>query len=198
MARAGVTRARVVETAARLADEQGAGALTLAAVADELGVRTPSLYKHVAGLPALRLLVAVRAKRELAACLSAATVGRSRLDALRALSAAYRTWAADHPASAAAAQSAPIPDDEDDQVASAALVELVYGVLSGYGLTGDALVDATRTLRAGLAGWVALESSGAFGLDRPVTESVEWWLAGLDRALDAPQPPASRSHHTNA
>ena len=183
MPRAGLTRDRVVETAARIADESGLDSLTLAAVAAELGVRTPSLYKHVDGLPALRRLLAVRAKRDLAGVLAAATVGRARGDALRALALAYRAWAADHPAAAAAAQAAPDPDDAEDVAASTAATEVVFGALSGYGLTDDALVDATRSLRAGLVGFAALSSGGAFGLARPVEASFAWWVDALDRAL---------------
>ena len=186
MPRAGVTRDRVVETATRIANESGLESLTLAAVASDLGVRTPSLYKHVDGLSALRRLVAVRAKRDLASVLGTATVGRARGDALRALTHAYRAWAADHPAAAAAAQAAPDPDDADDVAASTAATDVVFGALSGYGLTDAALVDATRSLRAGLVGFAALESAGAFGLARPVEESFTWWVDALDRALCRP------------
>lgn len=183
MPRAGVTRERVVETAIRLADESGLESLTLAAVAADLGVRTPSLYKHVEGLPALRRLVAVRAKQDLAAVLGAATVGRARGDALRALTSAYRAWAADHPAAADAVQAAPGHDDADDVAASTAVTDVVFGALAGYGLSDDALVDATRSLRAGLVGFAALESGGAFGLSRPVEASFTWWVDALDHAL---------------
>ena len=185
MPRAGVTPDRVVETATRLANESGPETLTLAAVAAELGVRTPSLYKHVDGLPSLRRLIAVRAKEELTTVLSAATVGRARSEALHGLAHAYRDWARDRPASAVAVQAAPAADDEDDQLASKALVDVIFGALSGYGLSDDGLVDATRTLRAGLVGFMTLESSGAFGMARPVEASFAWWLDTLDRALSA-------------
>ena len=47
--RAGLTEARVVDEAERIADEVGLARLTLAAIADRLGVRQPSLYKHIDG-----------------------------------------------------------------------------------------------------------------------------------------------------
>src|SRR6266568_2442851 len=52
--RAGLDRSTVVEAAARLVDEEGIEQLTLARLAERLGVRTPSLYNHVAGLPGLK------------------------------------------------------------------------------------------------------------------------------------------------
>lgn len=183
MPRAGVTPDRVVETAVRIADAGGLASVTLAGVASELGVRTPSLYKHVEGLPALLRLVSVHAKRELAAVLGRAAVGRSRGDALRALAGAYRDWARERPGLYAAAQSAPAAGDAEDESASAAVVTVVFDALRGYGDDEDLLVDATRTLRAGLHGFVALEAAGGYALPRPLDASMGWWLDSLDRAL---------------
>lgn len=178
-----MTPERVVEVAAGLADKGGLDALTLAAVAGELGVRTPSLYKHVDGLPALRRLLAVRAKRDLARVLGGAAVGRARGDALRAVALAYRDWAVDHPGLYTAAQAAPLPDDADDVAATEEVVAVVFDVLRGYDVDDDVLVDATRTLRAGLHGFVALEAAGGYAMARPVGDSLAWWLDSLDRAL---------------
>jgi AcrR family transcriptional regulator len=178
-----VTPERVVEVAAGLADKDGLDSLTLAAVAAELGVRTPSLYKHVDGLPALRRLLAVRAKQELARVLGSAAVGRARGDALRAVALAYRDWAVEHPGLYAAAQAAPLPDDAEDVAASEAVVGVVFDVLRGYDVADEVLVDATRTLRAGLHGFVALEAAGGYAMARPVGDSLAWWLDSLDRAL---------------
>jgi AcrR family transcriptional regulator len=80
-----------------MADEAGLPRLTLAALADRLGVRYPSLYKHVDGLDGLQRSIAVRAKNELAATLARATVGRPRGDAIASMSHAYRNWALQHP-----------------------------------------------------------------------------------------------------
>lgn len=188
MARAGLTSDRVVDCATQLANEAGLGALTLSAVASTLGVQTPSLYKHVDGLASLRRLVGLRAKRDLASVLALATVGRSRSDALRALAAAYREWAAANPASAVAVQAAPLPGDEEDVAASTAVTDVVFSALFGYGLSEDALVDATRTLRAGLIGYAALEAGGGFGMARRVDESFAWWLDAFDTALSVKNP----------
>ena len=45
-----LTADRVVAEAAALADERGIQALSLSPLAERLGVRVPSLYKHVGGL----------------------------------------------------------------------------------------------------------------------------------------------------
>jgi AcrR family transcriptional regulator len=183
--RAGLSQDVVVDAAVRIADSDGLETLTLSAVAAELGVQTPSLYKHVAGLPALRREIGLRAKHDLANVLGRATVGKARRDALLALATAYRTWANAHPSSATAAQRAPLPGDEDDLEASAEVTRIVFAVLDGYGLSEDAVIDATRALRALLVGWTTLEAGESFGMARPVAESFDWWVDALDRSLSA-------------
>lgn len=173
MPRAGLTPDRVAEEAEAVADELGLDALSLATVATRLGVRLPSLYKHVAGAEALRVHVAVRAKRELATVLARASVGRSGKDALRAMSLAYRSWAVQHPGRYAAGLRAPDPGDTQDREASAQLLGVVTDALHGYGLEGETAVDAVRALRAMLHGFVSLELAGGFGLPQSVDRSYE-------------------------
>jgi len=132
--RAGLSRAAVVELWAQLADEAGADRLTLAGVAARAGVRLPSLYKHVGGLDDLQRGITVLALGELRERLREAAVGRSRDDALRALAAAYREYARERSGRYAATLRAPAPDDDEHGRAAAAIVDVVFAVLRGYGL----------------------------------------------------------------
>jgi AcrR family transcriptional regulator len=163
----------VVGEAARMADEVGLSQLTLAGLAESLGVRQPSLYKHVSGMAGLQRAISVKAKAELAEVLGRATVGRSGAAAVRSMSSAYRRWALDHPGRYQAAQSAPAPGDDEDNAVSAAVVQICFDVLSAYGLQGDDAIDAIRAFRSMLHGFVALESGGGFGLPVDVDRSFE-------------------------
>ena len=183
MARAGLSEDRVVVEAERIADEVGLSRLTLAALAESLGVRQPSLYKHIDGMDALQRSIAVRAKTELGEVLGRAAVGKAGDDAIRALSTAYRRWALEHPGRYSATVRAPEPGDTDDEAASASVVGVVFDVLAGYDLHGIDAIDATRALRSTLHGFIALESSGGFGLPVDVDRSFERLVDGLVVAL---------------
>ncbi len=183
MPRAGLTQARVVAEAAALADDVGFDRLTVAGVAARFGVRLPSLYKHVQGLDALRRLITTLAIRELADELRSAAVGKSGRDALRAVASRYRDYARRHPGRYAATLRAPDPDDATLVAAAASVLEVVFAVLAGYGLTGDDAVDATRILRSALHGFVSLESVGGFGMPQDVDRSFARLVAGLDAAF---------------
>lgn len=159
MPRAGLTPGRIVAEAAATADETGLERLTLAAVAKRCGVSLPGLYKHVDSLDAVRWGIAVLAVGELTDVLSRAAVGLSGRDALHAIAAAYRGYAAAHPGRYATTVWAPRPGDEDHLAAGAAAVGVIAAALKGYGITGDDATDAIRMLRAALHGFVALEAA---------------------------------------
>lgn len=183
MPRAGLTPAVVAAAAAEVADDTGFARLTLAAVAQRLGVALPSLYKHVDGLDDLRRRVAVLATAELGDALARPALGRARGDALRGVAHAYRTFAIEHPGRYAATVRAPAPGDAEHRAASDAVLAVVLAVLHGYGLEGGAAVDAARFLRSALHGFAALEAAGGFGLPRDVEASFGCLLDALDRAL---------------
>jgi AcrR family transcriptional regulator len=191
VARAGLSEDRVVVEAERIADEVGLSRLTLAALAESLGVRQPSLYKHIDGMDALQRSIAVRAKTELGEVLGRAAVGKAGDDAIRALSTAYRRWALEHPGRYSATVRAPQPGDTDDEAASAAVVGVVFDVLAGYDLHGIDAIDATRALRSTLHGFIALESSGGFGLPVDVDRSFERLVDGLVVALTSLTTPTT-------
>jgi AcrR family transcriptional regulator len=179
MPRAGLTEDRVVEEAERMADDVGLSQLSLTALAERLGVRQPSIYKHIDSMAALRRSISIRAKTELGNVLTRAAVGRSGGDAIHAMSRAYRTWALLHPGRYEAAQYAPAPGDAEDEAASAAAIQTCADVLASYELAGDDAIDAIRALRSTLHGFVALESGGAFGLKVDIDRSFERLVQGL-------------------
>lgn len=188
MPRAGLTPERVVTEAARVADEVGLEHLTLARVARRFGVAVPSLYKHVDGLGALRRAVAVLAVRELGRALAEALAAGGTQDPLRALAEAYRAFAEAHPGRYAATLRAPDPADEEATAASNAVLGTVLSVLETYELTGADAIDATRTLRAALHGFVTLERVGGFGLPQDVDRSFARLVGILDAALRTWRP----------
>ena len=176
------SREVVVAEAARVADEVGYDRLTLAAVATRLGVAVPSLYKHVDGLGELRRDLTVLALRELGVALASA-VERHGVDGLRAVADAYRGYARSHPGRYASTLRAVDPHDHDADEASRDLLRTVFSMLARYGLSGDDAIDATRSLRAALHGFVSLEAVGGFGMPRDVDRSFARLVQILDTAF---------------
>src|SRR5688572_1724516 len=158
MPRVGLTTDAVVDTALGIVDAGGLNALTLAAVAARSEVAPPSLYKHVAGLPELRTLVALRVLREMTERLTDAVLGLSGDAAIEALMHATRRYVRDHPARYAAVPVDPLAEPALAD-AGARLIEVFLAVLRGYQVEGSDAIHATRCLRAIVHGFCAIESA---------------------------------------
>jgi AcrR family transcriptional regulator len=186
----------VISEAAELVDEVGWDQLTLASVADRLGVRLPSLYKHIGSLDDLRRGIGLLALAELRDVLASAAIGRSGPDALREVALAYASYARARPGRYASTIAAPSPGEHERAELAGRVLEVVFAVLAGYGLAGDDAVHATRVMRAALHGFVTLEASGAFGMPQDIAVSYEYLIRTLDESLarwkpvgDAQVPP---------
>jgi AcrR family transcriptional regulator len=99
----------VVAAARRLLEEEGAGALTMRRLAEQLGIKAPSLYKHLPDKAALEAAIIATGLEEAAAkfeqAVDSATIGGAAngdtagggAAAIAALAAAYREFALAHP-----------------------------------------------------------------------------------------------------
>lgn len=168
--RAGLSTAAVVEAALAIIDEQGADALTLAAVAQRTGVAAPSLYKHVGSLAELRTLVGARVLEEMTGRFTQAVIGRSGDEAVEVLMREYRGYVTAHPARYAAVPADALHDARTAE-AGQRLLEVFLAVLRGYGLTDSDAVHATRCVRAVVHGFASIEASGGFGLPEDLDET---------------------------
>jgi AcrR family transcriptional regulator len=155
----GLDRERVIHEAAALADESGAEAVTLAALAARLGIRSQSLYAHVDGLDGLRRDLAVLGQGELADRLGRAVMGRSGEDALRSLCDAYAEFAAVRPGLYACSQRAPGDDPSLARTTDAA-TEPWRAVLRSFGRSKTEVEHFHRALWAALHGFVTLREQG--------------------------------------
>jgi AcrR family transcriptional regulator len=182
--RAGLDASSVAEAGACLADEAGFDRLSMGLLAERLGVKTPSLYKHVDNLADLVHRIAVLAVVELGDALREATQGRSGTDALTAAAQAMRTYVKAHPGRYAAGNSVR-PDGPDDPLSAA--IERMLGslsaVLRGYGLQPGAEIHALRMMRSTLHGFAVLEAEGGFRFDTDVDVSFAWLVDFVDQGL---------------
>jgi AcrR family transcriptional regulator len=184
MARAGIDSAAVVAAAAEIADAEGLEAVTLKRLAEQLGVRPPSLYAHVGGLDDVRRRLGARGATELATTLSHAIEGRSGSDALVALAVAYRDYAREHPGTYAALQRArDLAGNDEARAAGEAVVRVALAALRSYRLEGDEAVHAVRLVRIALHGFVTLEAAGGFAMNLSADETFEQLIALLDMDL---------------
>ncbi|HKN49750.1 MAG TPA: TetR/AcrR family transcriptional regulator [Actinomycetota bacterium] len=89
---------QIVATARLLLEREGPEALTMRRLGEELGIRAPSLYKHLASKKAIEVALIEEAFRDIGAALHAALEGRDDpVDATRNLLATYRRFSLAQP-----------------------------------------------------------------------------------------------------
>ena len=184
--RVGLDQATVVEAAVKLIDEEGLDQLTLGRLAGRLGVRTPSLYNHVAGLPGLKHDLALYCLSDLLDRILLATVGISRAEAIFALADTYRAYAREAPGRYALTLQAPDHGDHELQALAQQLVDVLRAVLAPYRLGEEEAIHAIRSLRSIVHGFLSLEVAGGFGMPVDLDASFHWlinlYIDGLSRS----------------
>jgi AcrR family transcriptional regulator len=185
-ARAGLDQAIVVQAAAKLADTEGWENISLATLATQLGVRTPTLYHYVEGLPGLRRELALYGLRESTKRLGRAVMGKAGDEAVIALAEAYRAFAHEHPGLYEATTRAASPDDDKLQAASWEVLDVALRALSSYKLSQEDAFHAIRMLRSFVHGCVTLEAVGGFGMPLEVDETFRRLIAMYLQYLHAP------------
>ena len=162
----------IVSASRAILETRGLPGLTMQAVAHAVGVRAPSLYKHVADRDALVALVTDAAAMDLAAHLTAES-------GLRELAYRLRAWAAEQPEAYRLVFSG-YGSLEVLAVASVPVVTV------GRALGGEAhALEAARLITAWATGFISMELAGAFQLGGDVDDAFEFGIERLTAALTA-------------
>ncbi|MFG2118327.1 TetR/AcrR family transcriptional regulator [Streptomyces sp. NPDC048710] len=161
-------RAREIATAARaLLEESGAAALTMRSLADRLGIKAPSLYKHFPDKHAVEVELTAQMLTESAEALEAAEAHTP--GSLEALAEAYRAYALTHPHLYCLATEQPLPRTElPEGLEDRAALPLLRAC------AGD--LDLARAAWAFAHGMVILEIHGRFPADADLDAA---WKRGL-------------------
>jgi AcrR family transcriptional regulator len=181
-----LSRNSIVNAALTFLDREGWDALTINALATQLGTKGPSLYNHVASLEDLRRTVRMRVVGDIIDMLNTVGQGRTRDDAVMAMASSYRSYAHHHPGRYSAFTRMPLDgDDPEFTEATRAAAGPVIAVLASYGLDGEDAFHAALEFWSAMHGFVLLEMTGVMGgivdTDTVFSDMVMRLAAGMQR-----------------
>jgi AcrR family transcriptional regulator len=181
-----LSRDVIVNAALTFLDREGWDALTINALASQLGTKGPSLYNHVSSLDDLRRSVRKRVVGDIIEMLGTVGQGRTRDDAVLVMAGAYRSYAHHHPGRYSAFTRMPLAggDDPEFTAVARAAAEPVIAVLASYGLDGEDAFYAALEYWAALHGFVLLEMTGVMDgidVDAVFVDMVLRLAAGMGR-----------------
>jgi AcrR family transcriptional regulator len=158
----------LVDAARALLDEEGPEALSMRRLAERVGIRAPSIYKHLPDKQALEAAVISDAFEEQGAVFAEAVAGSA--DPLASLAAAYRRFATAHPHLYRLMTERPLPRERLAEGAEAAAAQPVLVAVGGD-------VDRARAAWAFAHGMTILELNGRFP---PGADLDAAWARGLE------------------
>jgi AcrR family transcriptional regulator len=151
-------RQAVIEAAAVIVDRGGWEAISLAAIAAEMGIHPTSLYTHVDGLDDVRDQLVILTMRQLGEQVWKAAVGRTGADALMAIGYATRGFLLDHPARGHAMLTHRATSDDAERAETGRwLAEPTLATMRSFGLDERQASDAQWTFYAAARGHVIYE-----------------------------------------
>ena len=178
-----LSRDAIVNAALTFLDREGWDALTINALANQLGTKGPSLYNHVHSLDDLRRTVRMRVVGDIIEMLNTVGQGRTPDDAVMVMAAAYRSYAHHHPGRYSAFTRMPLGgDDPEFTQATHDAAAPVIAVLAAYGLDDEAGFFAALEFWSAMHGFVLLEMTGVMsGIDTDAvfTDMVMRLAAGM-------------------
>jgi AcrR family transcriptional regulator len=165
----------ILETALQIITENGTDALSMRTLAERLGIKAPSLYRHYVDRAALETALVAHGSRQLTTQLEAIQADTPQ-NALRLAATRYLEFARSNPA-LYALMNRPQASSGAPKALWNAVLELVSAVT---GRADD--TAATVALWSFLHGYASLEMNGAFGTSGPrgaFEVGLEAFMAGF-------------------
>ncbi len=160
-------REEILDAAERILSEEGIDRLSMRRLAEVVGVRAPSLYKHVADKAEVVAALQDRGLRALAGALAAAPPG------VAALAGAYRDWALAHRDAYVVVTRMPLDRELLDPEMEEAAMAPVMRAANGDHARARALWGAVH-------GLVDLELSGRFPADADIDAAWRSMVAAFE------------------
>jgi AcrR family transcriptional regulator len=176
------SRDAIIAAGRTLLERDGLEGVSMARIAELVGVRGPSLYKHVPSRAALIRAMSEDVAAELEHVLTEAMTTGSVADDLRAAADAYRRYVRANPAAYGLLSASLGPEARPDPDAVAAVGLPIVSAMSRLG-GGERALEAARTMVSWAHGFVSMEQAGAFRLggdvDAAYAYGIEIILAGV-------------------
>jgi AcrR family transcriptional regulator len=187
------SNAEILGAARALMESGGLEAVTMAAVAERVGVKAPSLYKRFADRTELLAAVASDVATDLGRHLARAVADSDPdpADRLEALADAYRSFAVAAPRSTALLFTAAAPGAEPSRESQLAAARPVLEVAEAM-VGAERSLPAARVLTAFAYGFAGMEAAGAFRFGGDVDVAYRLGIATLITGLQGRDAPATR------
>lgn len=181
----GLTMELITETAMRLTCEKGYNKFSMRELAQELHCRAASLYNYIEGIDDINREIGRRAVEKMDAQLEAATEGKTRDEAIRALGYAYRAFVKDENELYSVIMAMPTINKDGALEIGRESARVVKNVVAQYDIPRMEAVNFSRCFRSALHGYASYEVAGYFSAKEVESaDSFEFLIDGYIRWIN--------------
>lgn len=173
MGKAGLDESVIIKRAAELANEAGIEKVTLKLLAEDLQVKSPSLYNYVSGLDDLREKIMLYGWKQMEEKIIRSVIGVAGYDAVRAACHAFYKYATENPGIFNAMLWYNKFQDKNSMEATERLFDILFQIMAPLHISHENCNHLIRTFRGFLEGYALLVNHGAFGNPISIQESFE-------------------------
>lgn len=173
MPRVGLTREKVIEKAAELANEKGLSYVTVTTLSDYLGIKKPSLYYHVKSQEEVVEGIMVYGWKQTSDEIVAEAKDENPINALCNYARAFYKYALNNPGIFEAMLWYNKYASDELLRATEGLYIFFFEQTDKLGITREIANHLLRTYRAFLEGFIMLDIHNAFGNPISIDESFE-------------------------
>ena len=178
-----VTRAEVIKTASDMADRNGLHNVSLKAIAENLGIRTPSLYNHIGSLDELLREIAHSGMRTMNEKMIRAAIGKTGDSALKLVAVEYLNYMIEHPGVYEIIQWAVWHGTEETATIFNNYLSLLTTLIQSCSLNKDKTLKILNMLTGIIHGYTTLQLGDAFSAPDKVrfelAEAIDTLLVGI-------------------
>ena len=165
MAQKGICKDKIIAMAVQMVEQSGEPEISMRELAEQLNVKTPSLYNHIKSMEELLSEVSRYAAEQLKEAQLAAMSGKKDDEAVVALATVYRAYAKEHKGLYKAIMASSHLTTDSGHPSSEAMMIPVLEALSQFDLSEKQMMHWQRILRSIMHGFVAHENAGFFRHD---------------------------------
>lgn len=173
MAKANIDKETIINKAVELVNSVGIDKVTLKMLAENLGIKSPSLYNHIGGIDDLKKQLMIYGWKQAEQRITLAVIGVSGYDAIRAMCYAFYDYVIENPGVFNVMLWYNKFQSEEMEMATAQLLTIIFKITSSLNIPDDYCFHLIRTFRGFLEGYFLLVNNGSFGHPLPIFESFE-------------------------
>lgn len=173
MSKNNISDALIVETSARISNKVGLDNLSLKRIADELNIKSPSLYNHISGLEEIKIQLMFYGWKQLEEKMIDSAVGVAGYEALKNMCYAFYDYATTNKGVFTAMLWYNKYESAEGVNATARLFTMLFKVMKSLNISDDNINHIIRTLRGFLEGFSLLVNNNAFGNPISIRESFD-------------------------